>query len=92
MDMRQTDKRAAEEAERLAKEQARKKTWLAQEKAIDEAQKVVQAKRAEERAVEEAKQLANEQARKKTWLAQEKVIAEATEARRARENRNREGE
>ena len=92
MDMRQTDKRAPEEAERLTKEQARKKTWLAQEKAIDEAQKVAQAKRAEKRAVEEAEQLANEQARKKTWLAQEKVIAEATEARRARENKNREGE
>ena len=37
MDTKQTDKGAAEEAERLAKEQARKKTWLAQEKAIAEA-------------------------------------------------------
>ena len=92
MDTRQTDKRASGEAERLAKEQARKKAWLAKEKAIDEAQEVAQAKRAEKRAVEEAEQLANEQARKKTWLAQEKVIAEATEARRARENKTREGE
>ena len=92
MDTRQTDKRAAKEAERLAKEQARKKTWLAGEKAIEEAQKVAQAKRAEKRAVEEAEQLAKEQARKKTWLAQEKAIAEATEARKARENKNREGE
>jgi hypothetical protein len=92
MDTRQTDKRAAKEAERLAKEQARKKTWLAQEKAIEEAQKVAQAKRAEKRVVEEAEQLANEQARRKTWLAQEKAIAEATAARRARENKNREGE
>ncbi len=92
MDTRQTDKRAAKEAERLAKEQANKKAWFAREKAVEEAQKVAQAKRAEKRAVEEAEQLSNEQARKKIWLAREKAIAEATEARRARENKNREGE
>jgi len=46
----------------------------------------------DKRAAEEAERLAEEQARKKTWLAQEKAIAEATEARRAREDRNREGE
>ena len=46
----------------------------------------------DKRAPEEAERLTKEQARKKTWLAQEKVIAEATEARRARENKNREGE
>ena len=92
MDTRQTDKRAAKEAERLAKEQANKKAWFAREKAVEEAQKVAQAKRTEKRAVEEAEQLSNEQARKKIWLAREKAIAEATEARRARENKNREGE
>ena len=92
MDTRKTDKSAANEPERLAKEQARKKALFDREQVIEETERVAQAKRAEKRAVEEAEQLANEQARKKTWLAREKAIAEATEARRARENINREGE
>ena len=86
----QEDKKLQKEAERLAKEQVRKKAWFAREQAIEEAQKVAEAKRAEKRAAEEADQLAKEQARKKAWLAKEQAIEEAREERRARENNNRE--
>jgi hypothetical protein len=91
MDARQSDKEAAKEVERLAKEQVRKKAWFAREKAMEEAQEIARAKRKEKRAVEEAQQLDRGQARKKDWLAREQAIVEATEARRFSENNSREG-
>jgi len=70
------------EADWLAKEQVRKKAYLAREQAIEEAQKERGAKRSEKRANEEIDQLARDQARRETYLAREKAIAEAQEARR----------
>ena len=75
-------KRAAEEAERLARDQERKKAYLSSEKAIEEAQKEKETKRLEKRAAGEAKQSAREQARREAYLAREKAIAEAEEARK----------
>jgi len=91
LDAKQTDKRAAKEAEKLAKEEVRRKAWFAREQAMEEAQEIARAKRKEKLAAEEAQQLAKEQARKKDWLAREQAIAEATEARRIRESNSQEG-
>jgi hypothetical protein len=66
--------------------QSRKEAGLTREKAIEEAQRVAEAKRAENRAAEEAEQLARERARKEAWLAKEKAIEEERKARKARES------
>ena len=47
------EKRIGEEAEGLAKEQGRKKAYLAREQAIEEAQKAKKTKRSENRTKEE---------------------------------------
>jgi translation initiation factor IF-2 len=85
---KRAEKRAAEEAEQLARERVRKEAWLAKEKAIEEAQRVAEAKRAEKRTAEEAEQLAKEQTRKEVWLARERAIEEERKARKARESEN----
>jgi len=70
------------EAERLAKEQTRKKAYLAREQAIEDAQKERETKRSEKRAKEEIDQLAREQARREAYLAREKATAEDREAKK----------
>jgi len=79
---KRVEKRATEEIEQLAREQARRKANLAREQAIEEDQKERETKRAEKRAAEDIEQLARDQARKKTNLAREQAIAEAQEARK----------
>lgn len=86
MESNPKDKHLAEEAESLAQEQSRKEAFLARERAIEEAQRLAETKRAEKRAAEEAKQLASEQKRKETFLARERAIEEAQQARRVRES------
>jgi hypothetical protein len=66
-------------------QQLRKEADLARERAIEEAQRVAEAKRAGKRTAEEAEQLARQQARKEAWLAKEQAIEEASQARKARE-------
>jgi len=66
--------------------QSRKEAGLTRERAIEEAQKVAEAKRADKRMAEEAEQLAKEQARKEAWLTREKDIEEDRRARKARES------
>lgn len=85
METNHKDKQLAKEAERLAKEKARREVWFAREKAIEESQKLGETKRAEKRVAEEADRLAKEQKRKENWLAKEKAIEEAGQARKARE-------
>ncbi len=63
------DRRRAEEAKILAKDQARKKNDLSREQAIQEAQKAEEVKREEQRAPDETKQLAKEQAIRQAFLA-----------------------
>ena len=76
------EKRIEEEKEGLAKEQVRKKDYLAREQAIEEAQKAKKAKRTEKRAAEEIKQSARDQARRKDTLNREQAIVEDQEARK----------
>lgn len=69
-----TEKKAQEEAARLAEAQAAEEARLAEEQAAEEA------RLAEEQAAEEAR-LAEEQAAEEARLAEEQAAAEATEAR-----------
>ena len=87
MKPRQTDKRLVKEAERLAKEQARKKASFDREQVIEEAQRVDEVKRSEKRLAEESERLAREQARKKAFLAKEQAIVEAQEARKLKDKK-----
>jgi len=85
MGSNQKDKQIAKEAERLAREKARKEAWFAKEKAIEDSQRLAEARRAEKRTAEEAEQLNKEHARKETWLARERAIEEAQKVRKATE-------
>jgi len=76
------EKLIEEEAERLAKEQVRKKANLAREHAIEKTSKSKQIERTEKRAAEEIGQSARDQARRKANLAREQAIVEAQEARK----------
>jgi hypothetical protein len=75
----------ADEAAQLAKEDVRKKVYLAKEQEIEKAQKAKDAKQSEKRASENIQDSAREKARKETYLAQEKKIAEGQEARRLKD-------
>ena len=79
---KRVEKRAAEEAQLLAKEQVRKKAYLAREKAVEEASQARETKRTEMRAAEESGQSAKDQARKDAYLAREQAIAKDQEARK----------
>ena len=79
---KRAEKRAAEDIEQLARDQARRKANLAREQAIAEDQKEKETKRAEKRTAEDIEQLARDQARKKANLAREQAIEEAQEARK----------
>ena len=91
MKPRQADKHLAKEAERQAMEQARKKASYDREHAIEETERIGEAKRAEKRLAEEPEQLAKEQARKEAWLARERAIEEAQKARKTKESKKLEG-
>jgi fused signal recognition particle receptor len=79
---RRAKKRAAEEIEQSARDQARREADLAREQAIAEDQKARETRRAEKQAAEEIRQSAREQARRKANLAKEQAIAEDQEARK----------
>ena len=79
---------SAEEAKQLAKEEMRKKDYLAREQAIQKALKARETKESEKRTVEEAKQLEKEQMRRKAYLAKEQKIAEEQEARKEERREN----
>ena len=76
------EKRIQEEAERLAKEQVRKKANLDREEAIEKSSKARKTKQTEKRAAEGIGQSARDQARRKVNLAREQAIVEAQEARK----------
>jgi hypothetical protein len=75
-------KHAAEEAERITKEQERKKAYLLREGAIEKASKARKTRRIEKRAAEEIGQSAKDQARKKVYFAKEQATADAQKARK----------
>ena len=81
------EKRIEEETEGLAKEQGRKKAYLAREQGIEEAQKTKKTQRSEKRAAEEIRQSDKDQARREAYLAREKVTAEAQEARKLKDKK-----
>ena len=76
------EKRAAEEAEQLAKDHARRKANLVREEAIEDDQKKRGIKRAEKQAAEEIKQSARDKARRKDTLAREQATEKDQEARK----------
>ena len=76
------ERRSAEEARQLAKEQGRKKVYMAREEAIEKAAKEKGTMRAQKSANDEIEQLVKDQARKKAFLAREQAIAEAQKARK----------
>ncbi len=78
---KRAEKSKAEEVELLAKDQVRKKAYLAREQEIEKGQKAKAAKRGENHASEEIKELAREKARKEAYTVREKAIAEALETR-----------
>ena len=79
---KRVEKRKAEEVELLAKDQVRKKAYLAREQEIENGQKAEAAERGENHANEEIKELAREKARKEAYVAREKAIAQDQEARK----------
>ena len=76
------EKHTEEEAERLDKEQVRKKAYLAREEAIEKTSKAKKTKRLEKHATEDIEQSAKDQTRKKAYFAKEQAIDEAQEARK----------
>ena len=76
------EKRAVEEIEQLAKDQARRKANLDREQAHEKDLTERQTKQSEEQATEEIEQSARNQARRKVNLAREQAIVEAHEARK----------
>jgi hypothetical protein len=83
----QKEKRDAEDAQRLAKEQERKKAYLAREQAIEKASQSRHVERAEKRASEEAGQLVRDEARKKAYSDKETAMAEARESKKLRDKK-----
>ena len=76
------EKRATEEIEQLARDQARRKANLDREEAIEKSSKARKTKQTEKRAAEGIGQSARDQARRKVNLAREQAIVEAQEARK----------
>ena len=76
----------AEETEQAARDQERKKAYLAREHEIEKGQKSMETRQAEKRAAEDIKDSAREKARKAAYIAQEKKIAEVQEARRLKDD------
>jgi len=86
------EKRLEEEAERLAKEQVRRKDTLAREQAIEEDQKERETKRKEKRAAEEIRQSARDRARRKDTLTRERAIEEEQKAKKTKQSEERAAE
>lgn len=87
----QKEKRDAEQAQRQAKEQERKKAYLAKEQSIEKASQSRQAAQGEKRAAEEAVQLARGEARKKAYSDRETAMAEARESKKLKDKKQTPG-
>ena len=81
------EKLKAEEVEQIAKDEVRKKAYLAREQEIEKSQKAKNAKQAEKRASEDIKDSAREKTRQETYLAHEKQIDEEQKTRRLEERK-----
>ena len=79
---KRVEKRVRGEAGRSAKEQVRKKAYLAREQAVEKTWKAKETKRAEKRATEETEQSSRDQARRRALFTREQTIAQAQEARK----------
>jgi wobble nucleotide-excising tRNase len=84
---RRKKKLEAEAAEQLAKDEIRKKAYLAREQIIVKEQKARELREADRRASEDIKNLAREKARKEAYLAQEEAHARDLEARTLKDNK-----
>jgi hypothetical protein len=85
---RQMEKRKTEDAEMLAREQARKKDYIEREIALEQAGKARQSKKMEQQITDENKRLASEQIRKQNYLLKEKALSEANEVRKNKEKKD----
>ncbi len=81
-DDKRSGKRAAEEAERITKEQLRKRAYLVKEETIEKASKARKTRQMEKQTAEEIRQSDKDQTRKKIYFAKEQALAEAQEARK----------
>ena len=77
----------ADEAESLAKDQARTKAYLAKEQVIEKSQKIKEDQRAKDRLSENIKETAKDKARGEAYQDREKKIAGEQEARRAKDQK-----
>jgi fused signal recognition particle receptor len=75
------EKRATDEIEQSAKDQARRKANLAREQRIEKDLEARKTKESEKRAAEEPGRLAKDQARRRANLAREQAIVENQDAR-----------
>ena len=82
------EKHAVEEAERLSKQQVKRKANIHREQAIQKDLKARYAKESEKRAAEESRRLVKDQARRKAYLAKEQAMAEARKARKLKDNKH----
>ena len=79
---RRKEKRATEEIEQLARDQARRKANLDREEAIEKSSKARKTKQTEKRATEEIRKSARDQARRRDTLTREQAIVDDQEARK----------
>jgi hypothetical protein len=83
------EKRATDEIEQSAKDQARRKANLAREQGIEKDLEARKTKESEKRAAEEPARLAKDQARRKADLAREQAIVEDQDARKLKYKKER---
>ena len=81
------EKLKAEEVEQVAKDQTRKKAYLAREQEIEKGQKARETRQGEKRASEDIRDSAREKLRKETYLAQEKKTAGQQDARKLKDEK-----
>ena len=86
-EIRRKENLKAEEAEILAQDAVRKKTYQAKEMELEKSQHAKETQRAEIRTNEDIKELVKEKARKEAYFAQEKAMAEAQEARKLKDKK-----
>jgi len=79
---KESEKCAAEEPGRLAKDQARREVNLDREQAIEKDLTERKTKQSEKQATEEIEQSARNQARRKAYLDKEQAMVESQEARK----------
>ena len=85
--MTDQEEQSLKEAERLSKQQVKRKANIDREQAIQKDLQTRYTKESEKRIAKEAERLAKDQARRKAYLAKEQAMAEARKARKLKDNK-----